>query len=314
MMLTRSMAVVGSILTLSASARAQDPAPPTTVTPAPGQAAAAAPAPEATPITANCSLGEHPGVSDAEARTAADILCHELAMRGATGSPYEVRFGSLGGKTLVVLASHKGNTYDERRTLLTGMDEINVASPRLAAALVDGKPLDDTRNVDNVLSSEARRPRTQGGTIGFDGGFFATTGLGAKASLSAGLALGILYRSGSLGVSAQGRAGGIGSDDDKISSDSLDIGARYYMSTSDVSPYIGGGFTLSYFDLSRAGASDVSGSGIGAYGNLGVEFMRSHPMAFTLSARADVPFYALKGDGETRYVTPLSLNVGILLR
>jgi hypothetical protein len=294
------------------------------VTPAPGQAAAAAPAPTATPITATCSLGDHPGVDDDEARTAADVICHELAQQRATDGVHEVRFGKLGGKTLVTVASRNGNAYDERRTFLTGMDEIHVASPRLVSALVEGRPLEDTRTVDNVLSSETRQLKVQSGSMGFEGTMFGMTGVGSESGASAGLGLGLLYRAGNLGASWSGRAGGIGSGEKKLGSASLDVGGRLYASTADFAPFIGGGFGLSYFQLNREIEGDLSGSGFGAFVQAGAEVLRSHHTAFSMSIRADLPFYSLQGSTETysndgyktnhstAYVVPLSFNVALL--
>lgn len=301
------------------------PAAGPTVKPEPGQAAAAAPAPTAIPITATCTLGEHHGVPEAEARTAADVVCHELAKARATNTAHEVRFGTLGGKTLITVASRSGNTYDERRAFLTGLDEVHVAAPRLVSSLVDGKPLDETRSVDNVLTSETRQSKVQRGSMGFDGGFFGTTALGAPAGASGGLDLGLLYRAGNLGVSSHGRAGGIGSAKDKIGLATIDVGVRYYLSSSDFSPFVGGGLGLSYFHLSRSAtrttdsgaysytySSDLSGSGFGAHAVVGAEMLRTHHAAFSVSLRVDAPMFALKGGGDSRYVMPASLNVGIL--
>jgi opacity protein-like surface antigen len=299
----------------------------TTVEPAPGQAAAAAPSPSAVPITATCSLGDHPGIDDAEARTAADVLCHDLASRGATNTNHEVRFGRLGGKTLVTLASRNGNTYDERRTFVAGLDELVVAGPRLASALTENKSLEQTRDVDNVLAAETRQRKVQRGSMAFDAELFGVTAPGVTTA-SAGIDFGLAYRGGSFAVESHGRAGGIGSSKDKLSLATLDVGGRLYLSSGDFSPYIGAGVGLSYFDLNRASGRDLDGSGFGAYGIAGVEMLRTHHVAFNVGVRIDTPFYelqpentyeayAMNGTGmsepaKAHYITPLSLNVGLI--
>lgn len=301
--------VFASIVFASSSARAQDPA---VVQPEPGQAAAAAPAPTAIPITATCTLGDHPGVSDAEARTAADVVCHELAKQRATNTAHEVRFGTLGGKTLVTVASRSGNSYDERRTFLAGLDEIHVAAPRLVTSLVEGKPLEETRSVDNVLASETRQTKVQRGQVGFDGGLFGTTALGAAAGASGGIDLGLLYRAGSFGVSSRGRAGGIGSAKEKVGLATLDVGARWYLSNSDVSPFVGAGLGLTYVNLTQNSGQSLDGSGFGGHVVAGVELMRTHHTAASVSVRLDTPFFEVEGGRKTAYVVPASLNVGLL--
>jgi hypothetical protein len=93
-------------------------------TPVPGQAQGAqteAPATAASPAAALtlrsgrvvCTLGDTTGFEAPDVRTSLDIVCTELAQRGAQGSPYEVRFGRLGGKILVVMT--EGTTHEERR-------------------------------------------------------------------------------------------------------------------------------------------------------------------------------------------------------
>lgn len=317
-MLRRSLTLLPSLLLFmhasiaaAQSSPAAAPAPaslaplpePAHVTPAPGQAAAAAPSPHAQPITATCSLGDHPGTDPDEAYTAADILCHELARQGATNTQHEIRFGKLGGKTLITIASRDGNTYDERRTLLNGMEELPVAAPRMVTALSQGKEISETRDVDNVLSSEARSPKTQKGQMGFEGGIFGMTGLGTEPGSAGGISLGLLYRAGQWGLSGAGRAGGIGSNENKIGTASIDMGGRYYLSNGETSAFLGGGVGLSYFNVRYD-----DGSGFAAYGALGVEAFRTHHTAANVSLRADLPMFTVDGD----YVVPLSLNLAMV--
>jgi hypothetical protein len=308
-------AFTATAISFSLPARAEPPptsAEPKVVEPAPGQAAAAAPAAEGIAITATCSLGDHHGVDEPEARTAADVVCHELARRGATNTQHEVRFGKLGGRTMVTLASRSGNAYDERRTFVTGLDEIHVAGPRVADALATGKPLDETRTVDNVLTSETTPSKVQRGSSVVDGSLFGVTALNTSGGASAGVDIGFTYRAGSIGIGAHGRAGGIGSGEEKIALASLDVGGRLYFSSGDTSPFLGAGLGVSHFALSRDRGPDVKGSGVGAYATLGLEMLRTHHMGFTTSLRADTPFYALEGSSLKQYVVPLSLNLGLI--
>ncbi len=303
-------------------------AEPKVVEPEPNQAAAAAPSSDSIAITATCTLGERNGVDESEAKTAADVVCHELARRGATNGQHEVRFGKLGARTMVTLASRNGNSYDERRTFISGMDEIDVAGPRLADALANNKPLDETRNVDNVLSSESRATKLQRGSSAFVGDLFGMTALNADGGSSAGVDVGFLYRAGALGIGAHGRLGGIGSSTNKVATASLDVGGRLYLSSGDTAPFLAGGVGLSSFSLARKNGADLDGSGLGSYVAVGVELLRTHHVGFSASARADLPFYALKGSGDTRwdtataqyvrsadssmYLVPVSINVGMI--
>lgn len=298
-----AIASLAATLGLASTASAQDEGTPQ-APPASGAA-----------ITRSCSLGEHAGIDDVDARTAADVICHELNRQGAGNTAHEVRFGRLGGKTLVTVA-RTGGSYDERRLFVGGIDEVVVAAPRLVDSLTTGRSIEETRGVDNVVASETRAPLVQRGQTGFDGALFGTTTLGAASGASAGVDLGILHRAGNLGVGLHGRAGGIGSTSSKLAQVGLDIGARYYFSSADVAPYLGGGLGLNYFNLSNDAGNHISGSGLGAHAQVGVEMFRSHHTTLSLSVRADIPFYELsssaRGDAQASlYVIPLSLNAGI---
>lgn len=291
------------------SAPAKRPAPAAqpveVVTPKPGQAAAAAPSNEAVAITATCTLGDHAGIDDAEARTAADVLCDELAKRGATNTNHEVRMGKLGGRTLVTLAARNGNAYDEVRTFVSGLDELDVAAPRMVTSLVDGKPMAETKSVDTVLANEQHAPKLQQGQVECELGMFGMSSVGGEASApSAGVDVGIGYRAGDWGIIGSGRLGGIGSADNKIASAMLDMGGRYYLSSGDAAPFIGAGFEISYLNV-----QDNSGSGIGAYGTIGVEMLRTHHMGFVAAARVDAPFYALE---DSKYAAPISVQFAMV--
>ena|SRR5688572_8901194 len=164
--------------------------------------------------------------------------------------------------------------------------------------------------------------------MGLECGLFGTTAAGSEAGVSGGLALALVYRAERFAVSGSGRAGGIGSGEKQLGLASLDVGARYYLSSSEIAPFIGGGFLLGYYDLGRERGTSVDGSGVGSFVHAGVEVLRTHHTTFSISARADLPFFALAsevpaydysyGQGkttyalETRYIVPLSLNVGVL--
>lgn len=307
------------------------------VEPAPGQAAASAPSTTPIPITATCSLGDRNGVDEAEAKTAADIVCHELAKNHATNTNHEVRFGKLGGRTLVTLAARTGNEYNEVRTFVNGLDEMELAGPRLVQSLLEGKTMEQTRTVDNVMTNEQRAPKQAGGSPMAMLGMYGGTSVGTGSSAAAGFDVGIGYRAGHFGLGADGRAGGIGSGETKLVNASLDVGGRLYLTDGDISPFVGAGFEVSYFARLSDGSSDslgkLSGSGAGAFGTVGLEALRAHHIGLVISARIDAPFYNLKGDREgalipatsqytypTRgpsqpveaYVMPVSLNVGLV--
>ncbi|HEY3822261.1 MAG TPA: hypothetical protein VGL81_34085 [Polyangiaceae bacterium] len=272
-----------------------------------------------------CVVGEHAGVDRDDARTTADVLCHALASHGARPGVYDIRIGKLGGKQLLVLVER--GTNDERRLFIQGVDEVPVASERLVTALVEHKSLEQTESVDNVVSSESRTPKQKTVQPGVILGLTGQSAVGGPTTASAGVELDMQFRLKNLALLGQGRAGGIGSADNKLGYASLGVGVRYFLSDADVAPFIGGGLMFAYFQANEGNAPAYDGSGFGAYGELGLAFMRSSHVGGVVNLRADVPMFSLTQstgggyDYETNtessvtaasmYLVPLSFNVGL---
>ena len=93
-----------------------------------------------------------------------------------------------------------------------------------------------------------------------------------------------------------------------------------------MAPFAGAGLGASYISVRE---SDLSGSGLSAYAEVGATMLRSGKVGFYASLRADAPFYSLKGTSYapadvgraygapsrlTSYVFPVSLNAGLAFR
>jgi len=253
-----------------------------------------------------CRVTEHGGVDADDARTATDLLCGELAERGARSARYDVRFGPLDGSVLVTVTGAEPKA--SRRILLGSLGEMPVAAPRLAQALLSEKPVADTAGADNVVTSEARQAVRKNGSTGAYLGLVGATSASAGGT-SGGFDLGIDYRLGALGIGVHGRAGGIGSNETKLAYASADIAGSLHPWDGNVAPFLGTGLVLGYYDAIGRDR-DRSGSGLATFVALGVDAMRNARIGARAFVRADVPFFALEG----RYVVPVSLNVGLAFR
>ncbi len=320
-----------SLVATAASAQEPPPPlPPPAAEPPPPMAAESAPREDALTVSGvaggyTCVVGEHAGVDRDDARTTADVLCHALAAHGAHPGVYDIRIGKLGGKILLVLSDRATN--DDRRLFLQGADEVPVASERLVTALVDHKTLEQTESVDNVVSSETRIPKQKTVQAGVILGLTGQSAVGTPTTASGGLEIDMQFRLKSLAILGQGRAGGIGSSDNKLGYASLGTGLRYFLSDSDVAPFIGGGLMFAYFQANEGNAPAYDGSGFGGYAELGVAFMRASHVGGVINLRADLPMFSLtqsngatydyttqsyaSGSNATMYIVPMSLNVGI---
>jgi hypothetical protein len=250
-----------------------------------------------------CIVAERGALEDIDARTAADIVCAELAKQGAAGGRYTLRFGKLGTRTRFVLANEQ---QEEREAWISSIDELPVASTRTVEALRTHKSVDETSKVDTALSSEGTLSRTkvgkQSGTLSIIG----ATSAGVESDVSAGVGLGIHHRTSRYALFGEGRLVGIGSSKSTLSEASVGFGTSIFFSDADVSPFAGGGLQLAYYRLSQESSG---ASGLAPFVEAGVAAARSSRVGFSASLRAAVPLFEIgRKDG---YALPLSLSLGL---
>lgn len=283
----------------STAAFAEEPA-------APAPPAPATPAATPTPPRAGCRLGAHEGIDAADARTAASMVCRALADKGLGGASAEVRVEKLGSRVVLVVAPERG---EEKHVLLSSIEEVPTAAPRLAESVAEMKPIAETETVKNVLATESAPPKTKAGQVGFNGGIIGVAPLNAPSTPAPGVDLGLIYRADRWGVSASGRFASSGSDVGGVGYASLGSGVRYSFGGGTVAPFAGAGVSILAFSLERRG-SDFEGKGFGAYAEVGVDALRTSRIGFTASLRVDAPLFADHGG----YAIPGSILVGMQFR
>jgi hypothetical protein len=292
-------ALASSSLFVCSAAFADEPeAPPAPVAPAP-----VAPAPQA--AAPRCVLGAHAGIDEADANTAAQLVCSEIFKSGpAAGTQYRVGLGKLGNVIIlsVTAESAPGVISDHKQLQLSNIEEIPVAAPRIAESITKGTPLAQTQKVDNIVGDEARVQRKKSGSthfaIGLIGVMPPLSSFGAPAP---GIDLDLSYESQNFSINGGLRGGGTaGQDTTHVGYFALTVGGRYFVGDGDVSPYIGGGIAWTALSA-RTDTFDGDNSGLGAYGEVGVQALRTHRTHLTLGLRADLPFYSLRGSGSVNY-------------
>jgi hypothetical protein len=295
-------AAAACALLAPATALAQEPPDPPPL-PEPVEAQ---PAPSPT-----CRLGDHEGFDEGDARTAARLVCAAIAHAGAApGTHYRVALGKLGSATILSVAREgetPGSTADSREMRLQNIEEVMVAAPRIAEAIVKGLPLSETEKVDNLVSSETRQPKSKPGKTHFALGLVGMLPpLDQGLSPAPGLDLDVHYETGSqqfeVGGSMRFGGGSGGPNNPAISNGFFifSLGGRWYSSDTDVSPYLGGGLSWSFLSLSLPGQSGFqgNGNGLGAYVDAGVQILRTHHAHLAFGARLDLPFYSVKDDSS----------------
>lgn len=288
---------------------------------------------------AACIIGEHPGIDDGSAHTAASLVCdavrnEHVAVGAPTTTPsesateaYRVELQALGKTTFVVARyeSPVGHTERQRRMSLKQLEELEYAAPRIAHALIKNVSVAETQRVDNLTATEGRKHEQLWGDFSWGLGIAGAFLPGSDILVSPSPSLQFWYETEHLGVGTTLRLFlPAGSDSSKdLFGASIDVGGRWLMSTEDFSPFLGGGFAYSGLSVENdVGNGSFDGSGFGAYVEGGLEVLRLHRTHLTIGVRADLPFYALgkrtfdpatgmRGT-EHLYVPPISLGVALL--
>ena len=77
------------------------------------------------------------------------------------------------------------------------------------------------------------------------------------------------------------------------------LGGRYFLSDGNTSAFVGGGLAYTNMDVTRDEPEryeSLEGSGLSAYGEVGVELLRLHSSRLAFDLRFETPFYMLKND------------------
>jgi hypothetical protein len=288
------------------------PAPATTPAAEPEKPAVkAAPAVVVVKSDASACLATNNGLDQASAYTGWQIVCDEIRNQGVTLAPegastpsaYRVTFDRLGNQLVlrVSFESPVGHATRTKRMVLTGPEELPVAAPRMAAAIVQDSPLKDSERVDNLVGEETRQYKKKHGEFLWGLGLLGVSAPGASVVASPGLEFMGYYETPQYGFGFSLRSGFGGSGDSDMSYGAISVGGRYFFGESDIAPFAGAGVAASGIEIDRPKDNyHAEGSGFGAFAEVGVEFMRLHSSRLVLGLRADAPFYSVK-TGDSYY-------------
>jgi hypothetical protein len=280
----------------------------------------------------SCGLKQVRGLSEDEASASADLVCEELKRASGGRGGYEVALSTLG--RLVIVTASRRETGESITVRTDGVEEIPVAATRIAEALARDRQLADTQRVGNLLVEETRRIRTKPGEAKFLAGVSHLRSPGHGAA-GASVTLGMMYAGARFSLPVEARFGwaGDGSQEAALHFFSASVGGRGYLTTRDVSPYVGGGLGLltldAWGDPSPNDRFTAERTGLGAYLEVGIEALRLHRARVALAVRADIPTYSLHSEeyrawnpetghpddvltpGRTKYVWPVSIGVSV---
>ena len=295
-------------------------------------------------VPAVCLIGDHPGILDSDAQTAALLVCDELRKQGisitdpvyeapASANAYRVVLRRLGEKIIVRLSQEKpvGTIIAERQLTLANIEEMIPAAPRLVNALVHNKPIDDTVDMETVTEQEARELRKISGESMWNVGILGTFVPGTDIVAEPGYEFGWSYETPSYAVGTEFRGSGSGGDEDSddFSFFAWSIGVRYFFNKQNISPYAGGGFSIInvsyeakekrpvrnqpsfssddwwYADDYYEYDDSESDTRLGAYGVAGIEALRLTESRLKLELRIDRPFFSL----PSKDIMPITFGI-----
>jgi hypothetical protein len=337
-----SLASFALLFSISSAALAQDPAPPPAASATPIQAPAAAPSTG----RVGCELGDHAGVLDAHAETAAAIVCAELLKTGAqppTGAPgdgvYRVHLQPLGASAVlrITYEAPRGTVRAERHVMLARLEEITVAAPRLVGSLQSGASLAETQRVSNLTSEETRAYQKKKGETLWELGLAGLSVPGSGVLAAPGAYLRIGYELPHAAIGADFRFGTRSDNGKEAHFVALGVGARWFMTETDIGPYVGGGLAMTWLGYRESTVMtaygsyprEYSGDGLAAFAEASVEMFRLHSSRLSIGLRVDVPFYTTKNNdpypapdanapggvtyeqhSDSKYIVPITFTVG----
>ncbi len=257
-------------------------------------------------------IGEHPGIDEVDAQSAAVLIAVELRKlhipvsdpiykAPAKGIVYQVTLRRLGEKILVHLSQEtaSGTVIVEKQLWIANIEEIIAAAPRLVDALVHNKPIDSTVDMESVTEHEASELNKITGESLWNVGIFGTFIPGTDIAAEPGYEFGWSYETPAYSVGTEFR----GSGNDDFTFISWSIGGRYFFNKKNISPYAGGGLSIFsgsyytdewYYDdygyIDYYDSNDDSGLGVYVVG--GIEMLRLTKSRLKFEVRVDRPFFS----------------------
>lgn len=277
-------------------------------------------------------IGDHSGLDKVDVESASQLIISEFRKlgiivsapvyeTGPSGQLYRITFRRLGEKILVNLSQESplNTIVIEKQLWLANIEEMIQAAPRLVDALVHNKPITSSVDIETVTQQEAREFRKIVGESLWNIGIFGSFIPGTDVVAEPGWEFGWSYETPKYGIGTEFRYSGNHDYDGKedFSFTSLSIGGRYFLNSRNISPYIGGGFSIfsgSYDEGYYYDDDDYdygydydshNDSGLGAYFVGGISMLRLTKSRLKLELRVDRPFFSL----PNRDMMPITFGI-----
>ena len=265
------------------------------------------------------------GVTEEEAAAVEEIVCAAVRESPARSAHHRIRVVKIGGKVVLTLVTDRADGgVASKQLVLTSIDEVTIAAPRLLEAASEEKPVAETVTMNNVVGEEARRPKRKHSEVH---GWLGVIGAGAPTiAMGGGLNLGISVGSDRWSFTTDFRLAGqsfnkpaslaltiltLGSVDiepeAKFAYVSLAGGVRHHFTSTDVSPFLGAGLALDhiggghtemirspYSAYTYSRYSTYGDTGLAGYAEIGLDFLRTHAIGGMFTIRGDLPTFVVE--------------------
>lgn len=264
------------------------------------------PVPATPPSGFECLAGQVPSIEAADAETAVELVCNELAAASGRIGRYRVSLRPLGRS--LILDVKRLDAAGRVITTLDDIEEVSIAAPRAALAVVRNEPMSRSQQVDTLLETETRQGPLKEGKVSFGLGALGLVAPGQGVATGGGLSLSMSYSAPSFSVPVQFRVAGGGRGDRSGGANlvGFDVGMRWMASRRDISPFVGGGVGWLHWSVDDHPAEDywtptASYSGAAPFVEVGVEILRLHRARVSASLRTDFPLQDLVRPEGTRW-------------
>lgn len=266
----------------------------------------------------SCAVERFIGVTKEDADAVEEIVCSEIREQAPYSGTHRIRITKLGTKVVLTLVSDRegGGPRIEKQLVLSGLEEVPVAAPRLIEALVEKKPVAETQTVTNIVGQEARIPKKKASEVHAWMGIIgaAAPGGGAGGGAHLGISAGSDRWSFVFDVRLAGQSfaepaaamltifslGQLQPDPElKFAYVSASSGVRHHLFATDTSPFLGVGVALDYLRFDDTGGyREAKNTGVAGYGEIGLDLMRTHTIGGAIALRLDAPAFALEKERQ----------------
>ena len=200
------------------------------------------------------------------------------------------------GESIIVLARiARGGDVRSETMSLKALGDFPVAARRLAAAVSQDKPIEETATLTTLGGEETRKYGKKAGEFLWGVGVNMGTVMTSDATFLYGTTARAAYEAPAwrLESDLSFLFNTNGHDEGGFVFD-WSLGGNWIVGDGNIAPFLGGGLGLSFMDIERKDKADMDATGLSFYAGGGVEFFRYYSTRVILDARVTLPAFEVE--------------------